>query len=131
MEQGVCNPDDCDAVTAPQHAQMGHCASTLASGAGCLPECDAGYVLETPTICSAGVLTVGVCEPLPWITDVTFNFFQTRSDQAYWRITELEVQCDGTNVIQGATPTIISSTANQPANVYRWTDSDRKWCPVV
>ena len=33
----------CNGVAAPTNGTMGNCSATLASGAACVPGCDAGY----------------------------------------------------------------------------------------
>jgi hypothetical protein len=60
----------CDASTAPTNGDLGTCTSSLALGAACMPTCNSGYILETPTSCSAsGILTTGTCQSLPaWVS---------------------------------------------------------------
>ena len=46
-------------VLPPVNGAVGNCTDTLVSGTSCVPECNAGYVLEGVTSCTDRVLTGG------------------------------------------------------------------------
>ena len=65
LTSGTCDPDPCDASAPPTNGAAGTCASDLASGSTCQPECDRGYYASGPSSCLAGRLTAALCSDQP------------------------------------------------------------------
>ena len=65
LTSGTCDPDPCDASAPPTNGAVGTCASDLASGSTCQPECDRGYYASGPSSCLAGRLTAALCSDQP------------------------------------------------------------------
>ena len=84
LTAATCEPDPCDASTAPSNGGVGDCTSSLASGSTCQPTCDTGYTVSGPSSCSFGTLTAATCEPDP--CTASSDSAKNGSDGTFWCI---------------------------------------------
>ncbi|MED5464987.1 MAG: hypothetical protein VX699_10060 [Myxococcota bacterium] len=61
LNEGQCMEGCCAVAASPEHGSSGDCGDVLSTGESCQPECDQGYTVSGPSVCTDGVLSAAVC----------------------------------------------------------------------